>query len=287
MLLATTVLLLTASAPSAPVTSDAWIPLIDRGEIRKAKKTCEAWLKSPVALTRAEGHKCLANVELGAPGASVLRLDGDAGGGVLGQGYEIRAARRAVKHLDEALALSPQDLSIHQGRLHILESAGLDADMAKALAESAATYRGADAFDAWLAYPGELFELRRFESAVALLKVLDARYPDDHRIAGNLSAAHAMLERYREALEWALKAVRLAPDDPIDTWNLARIYDVTAQLDLAEATYLRSLKLQPPERRTETSCMYAEFVEQKRKDPKRACDLQKASRCEQTACRAP
>jgi hypothetical protein len=81
----------------------------------------------------------------------------------------------------------------------------------------------------------------------------------------------------------------LAPEDPVDTWNLARLYDFTEKLDLADQWYRKALSLESdPGKKREQSCAYARFVEKKLKDSARACKLQQAS-CpveEQTSCSA-
>ncbi len=267
------------------VTSGDWMPLIRGGEYQRARSVCEPWLASKDAGTRAEAHKCLANVELGLAGGAMVRIEADPKtGGYLGTGYDAEGAGRAVKHLDQAALLEPQDLSIHQGRLHVLMLAARYEDMARSLEESAKAYRGRDAMDAWLAYPNELFQRRQFKPAIALLLVLDRLYPDDHRVAGNLSAAYAMLEQDEEALAWASKAVKLAPDDPIDNWNLARTYDYTGKPALADAAYQKSLALQTGEQRKRSTCIYAEFVHSKKQDRQGACKLQKEAGCPTSAC---
>ncbi len=261
------------------------MPEARNGEYQKAKSLCDPWLNSENPGTKAEAHKCLANVELGFAGGAKIRIEGNKRtGGFIGAGYDEEAASRAVKHLDQAVALAPQDLSIHQGRLHALMLAARYEDMAKALEESAKLYQGRDAMHAWLAYPAELYQRRQFKPAIALLQVLDGRYPDDHRVAGNMSAVYAMLEQDAEALAWATKAVKLAPDDPIDNWNLVRIYDYMGKPALADAAYQKSLALQTGDQRKRLTCLYAAFVQSKIKDAKRACELQKEDSCPTTAC---
>lgn len=279
-------LFLALAAVAGPkVTSGDWMPLIRGGEYLKARSTCEPWLGSEDAGTRAEAHKCLANVELGLAGGAKTRIEGDRkSGGYMGPGYDEETASKAVEHLDQAVLLAPQDLSIHQGRLHVLMLAARYQDMARALEESAKLYQGRGAMDAWLAHPAELFNRRQFEAAIALLRVLDGLHPDDHRVAGNMSAAYAMLEQDEEALAWATKAVRLAPDDPIDTWNLARIHDYMGRPELADAAYQRSLALQTGEQRKRSTCVYADFVQSKLRDAKKACQLQKEAGCRTFAC---
>lgn len=274
-------LLLTADKP---VTSADWMPLVKNRDYAKAKVACEAWLNAPDAGTRAEAHKCLANVDLGAAGEHKMRIEGDKSGGFIGSGYDAEPALSAIRHLDAAVKLAPQDLSIHQGRLHVLELASMYGQMPAALKESVGLYKGKDALDAWLAYPDELFGRRQFKVAEEFLLILETRYPGDHRVAGDLAAVYGMMERDVEALGWANKAVKLAPNDPIDTWNLARIYDFTGKVELADAAYQRALSLQPPQQLAQSQCAFAEFLEKRRKDAKRACDLQRQAHCPTSAC---
>ena len=241
-----------------------WPPLIRAGNYAGAQTLCEGYLTSEDAHTKAEGHKCLANVVLAQQRTPAGSAD----------------ARKAVEHLDAALALAPQDLSVHQARLHILMAAQQWAEMEHTLEESIAVYRGPDPVSAWINYPAELFELRKFDRAVSLLRILERHYPEDHRIPGNLSAALAMLKQDDEALQAAQRAVKLAPGDPRDNWNLARIYDYTGKLDLADHAYQKALSLESnDERRAKGMCVYADFVATKLKDQERAREWQHKGRC--------
>ena len=202
-------------------------------------------------------------------------------------GFKDEAIDAALMHLDEALRLAPQDLSIHQGRLHLLEISMRHEEMAKALAESCEIYQGADALHAWLAYPDELFEGGHFRASILLLNVLDRHFPKNHEVVGNIGAAYSMLKEDDKAITYLSKAVELAPNDPIDTWNLGRLYDFTSKIQLADEWYQKSLQIDTdPERRRSNTCLYAKFVAEKLHDPKRACELQKVN-CEakeQSAC---
>jgi len=264
-----------------------WHALIDRGDKEAARKMCSPWLDSDDPLKRAEAHKCLANVEL--CGESIVSLQGnEAGGGSLGAGYKPEALEKALAHLEQALKLSPQDLSIHQGRLHLLESAGRFGEMAKALDESCTIYKGQDSLEAWLAYTAELFEAGQYHGDLALLRVLEKRYPPSHDVLGNIGAVLAVLKEDKDALGYLHKAVEMAPTDSIDNWNLAREYEFTGNVELAEEWYQKALKLDK-DRDTlrEKSCYYGGFVEKGLHDMKRACQLQKANCAEKgqwTAC---
>jgi len=265
-----------------------WQKLIGTGEIEEARTLCTDWLNSPDTLKKAEAHKCLSNVVLAGKDNQVMRLEADdVGGGVMYSGFIDAAVDESLKHLNEALRLAPQDLSIHQGRLHLLEvSVRYDA-MAKALDESCKIYKGEDAFHAWLAYPNELHEGRHYRASISLLNILDQHYPNNHEVLGNIGADYGMLKEADKAIEYLRRAVDLAPDDPIDTWNLGRMYDFTNQDQLADQWYQKALALDTDAaRRRSMACLYAQFVEKKLHDLKRACELQKAN-CEakdQTGC---
>lgn len=267
-------------------TADQWHKLIDSKNKDGARALCTSWLKSPDIHVATEAHKCLANVAL--LGNGVVSVQGnDVGGGYIGSSYTSQAVDEALLHLNEALKLSPQDLSVHEGRLHLLEVSTRYDQMAKALDESCRIYTGPDSLEDWLPYVAELFESGEFKADLELLKVLDTHYPNSHEVIGNFGAVYSMLKEDEMAISYLRRAVKLAPDDAIDTWNLARLYDFTGKTELAEQFYQKSLNLkQEPDQRRHNFCMYSEFVEKKLKDIKRACELQKAQcdAVQQTAC---
>lgn len=275
-------------APAQQEESNEWQKLIAVEKYSEARALCSAWLDSPDATRKAEAHKCLANVVLSGKDKQVVILQrDDLGGAVMQATFKDEVLNEALKHLDEGLRLAPQDLSIHQGRLHLLEVSMRYEQMATALDESCRIYKGADALQAWLAYPGELFEDNHLKASISLLKVLDQHFPNDHEVLGNLGAAYSMLKEDDKAIKYLQKAVDLAPNDPIDTWNLGRLYDFMGNVQMAEHWYQKALSLDTDaKRRRSNTCLYAKFVEQKLRDPKRACELQKEN-CEakeRTAC---
>jgi tetratricopeptide (TPR) repeat protein len=263
-----------------------WLELLNTGHCKDAEDLCTGWLTSTDKGRQVEAYKCLANAAL--CGNTAIRLEGDdAGGGTMSEDFQPEAIDKALGYLNQALKLAPQDLSIHQGRLHLLEISFRVPEMASALDESCRVYKGPHALDAWLAYTDEFFQDKRYRAALTLLEVLDRHYPDSHEVQGNMGAMHMALKEDDKALVYLLKAVELAPSDPIDTWNLAREYDFTDKTELADALYQKAIALDSDAGRRRTStCAYATFVEQKLRDAKRACELQKTA-CpvkEQTAC---
>jgi tetratricopeptide (TPR) repeat protein len=269
--------------------SDAaqWHELIKGHKCDRAQALCTGWLDSTDTMRKVEAHKCLTNCALCTDRGTVMVEGNDAGGGTLSEAPSPQALETALKHLNAALELAPQDLSVHQGRLHLLEVSFRFDDMTKALDESCTVYKGKEGVDPWLAYVQELFNDKQFHAALALLEVLDRHYPNSHEVLGNLGAVHMSLKEDEQAIPYLKKAVALAPEDPIDNWNLAREYDFTDQNALADQWYQKALALETDaDRKRQNECGYAEFVHKKLHDAKRACRLEK-SNCpadQQSAC---
>jgi tetratricopeptide (TPR) repeat protein len=80
----------------------------------------------------------------------------------------------------------------------------------------------------------------------------------------------------KNALVWLKKAVALAPNDPIDNWNLGSAYEDQGNLDSAQVCFQRSVELDDnPETRNEHGCQFADFMLRKRHDTQYACKLEK------------
>jgi len=99
-----------------------WTKLIDANKCDEANQLCTAFVNSTITVEKAEAQKCLSNVAL--CGHDLIQLQGDDnGGGTLSGGFAPEAVDQALVHLNLGIKLATQDLSIHQGRLHILEVA--------------------------------------------------------------------------------------------------------------------------------------------------------------------
>ena len=265
-----------------------WTKFCSANQCEDAKKLCTPFADSPNVADRVEAQKCLANVAL--CGHSIIQLQGDdASGGSIGGGFTPEAVDEALAHLNLGIKIAPQDLSIHMVRLHILEVAVRYSDMVKALDESCDIYKGKDALDAWMAYAPELNDLRQYQVALDFMKVLDKHYPNNPDILGNIGAFLSLLKRDSEAIPYLQKAAQLAPNYPINAWDLGRTYDYAGQIQLADTWYQKALSLDSDtERRKQSSCLYAIFVETKLHDRARACVMEKKDCDEdkQTACAA-
>ena len=266
-----------------------WGKLLDAKKPDAARALCLGWTQSKLLATRVEAEKCLANVDL-YDGQVIGLLGNDAGGGTIGEGYSTESVDNALVHLNKGIQLAPQDITIHEGRLHILEVSGRFDQMSKALDESASLYHGADALQAWLAYCGELADMGQYKAGLAFSEVLDKHYPNSHDVIGNIGGFYSMLKEFDKALPYIQRAVEMSPKDPLDTWNLGWTYYAVGNIDEANRWMSKAIEIDPegkdyPER----NCRYAEFVEKKLNDIQRACKLEKVS-CEadhQTACAKP
>lgn len=256
----------------------SWPSLLKGGKCEEARSLCTGWMTSKDTAKLVEAHKCLANVALCGNGDVVTLQANDQGGGTLASAYKPEAVDEALGHLDQALKLASQDLSIHHGRLHLLEVSFRYSDMVKALDESCSIYKGSEGVQAWLDYTSELFDDKQFRASLALLEVLDKHYPDSHDVLGNIGAMHLMLREDEQGITYLRRAADLAPKDPIDAWNFGRAYDYAEKPELADQWYRKALALDPDSaRRQQNTCIYASFVEKKLHDPKRACELQRAN----------
>jgi tetratricopeptide (TPR) repeat protein len=170
-----------------------------------------------------------------------------------------------------------------------MEVAGRYDAMIKALDESCTVYQGKDGLDAWLNYAPELMDLRQFDVGLEFMKILDKHYPNNSDVLGNIGAFLDMMKRDTEAIPYLEKAVALAPNDAINTWDLGRAYDYAGQIKEADTWYNKALPLMTdPAQKKNSLCIYAEFIENKLNDLSRACKLQRAN-CDKekrTACAA-
>ena len=266
--------------------SQDWGRLINSGQVKQARSLCEGWVSSSSLQMHVEAEKCLANVEL-AEGQHLQLSGNDVGGGSLGEGWTPEAIDKALIHLNKGIRLAPQDLSIHQGRLHVLEVSGRFDAMSKALDESIAIYKGPKAFETWMAYDFELGDAGQAKAGLQIAEVLNRHYPNNHEVIGNLGAFHSMLKQWNEALPYLKQAVTLAPNDPLDNWNLGWAYEHLNQDNDADLWMSKAIRLDPSEKQTpDSKCLYAEFVDTHLHDSLRACKLERAScaKDEQSAC---
>ncbi len=281
--------LLAAQSPRAAAASARnadparWQPLLRANKDAEALPLCQTLAASAVAAESSQGHLCLANLEL-----RTARRGATAPGSRTGVEWPEATVDAALRHLDRALAVTPEDLSIHQTRLDLLMAAGRWDALAPTIDASVRSFPG-DGMSAWLAVAATLFELDRAEECLRVARILERARPFDSRMLGITGAALALLDRDEEALSYLSRAVQASPEDPAERWNLARQLDLMGRDDEAAASYARWSELEMDEsQRARGSCIYSRFVETKRGDLARACRLQEqfCEADERSACAA-
>lgn len=276
-----------ASVAQGSASEPEWGRLLDANKPDQAQLLCEGMTHSSDLGQRVEAQKCLANVAL-CRGATTM-LAGDPSGGVLRSSYTREAADVALQHLNEGIRLAPQDISIHMGRLHVLEVTGRFDEMVKALEETLSVYKGADAMHEFLQYVPELWDMRAVPQALSFSLVLDRHFPNEHEIIGNIGALYNALGDQERALPYLRRAVELDPKDAMDAWNLGWALKAMNRNQEADLWMRKSMQLHPDATGMEDrACLYARFVETNLKQRERACALERKS-CEkeqQTACAA-
>lgn len=268
-----------ALASTASTAAAQWEKLIEANRIAQASRLCTAWIRSSGHEKQVEAQKCLANVALAR--GSQLSLEGnEVGGGTLGTGYTTEAVDEALVHLNEGIRLAPQDVSLHEGRLHVLEVAGRYDEMAKALDQSITIYKGPGTPNIWLAYAAELAEAGEPTAGLKISEVLLKHYPNNSDVIGNVGAFYDMRKQWDKGLPYLRRAVELNPADAIDSWNLGWALDQTNQIDEADEWMSKSLQLKSdPNDLNERKCLYGQFLATKRNDLPKGCALVRSS-CE-------
>ncbi|HXU00486.1 MAG TPA: hypothetical protein VN903_05810 [Polyangia bacterium] len=249
----------TPGADDPVAAAKRWRALTRAKKANDARSLCTPWLAAASKPLAVEGHKCLAQVEL--IDSFKLRLEDTKEEAILGAGYAGTGVDRAIDHLTKAIALAPEDLSLHLGRLHIAINSPRAADAPQLLADSLERYRGPDATDDWLSYAQELRLRRHPDVGLEYVRVLEKRYPRDHRVVGAVGTFLIALKRDDEGLPYLRRAVELAPDDAIDTWNLGRFHEKHGNPTSAEPLYRRAVSLEKdPARRQDMACNLARFL---------------------------
>lgn len=265
-----------------------WQKLVDKKDCEGAKKLCAGFVSSKITAEQIEAQKCLANAALCGQGMMLVQGD-NAGSGVQRPSFMPAAIDQSLAHLNLALKLAPQDVSLHKGRLRVLEMGARFPEMIKALDESCKIYKGKDAPGTWLGFSTELADLREYQTGLEYMRVLDKHYPNSADILGNIGGFLFWLKKPAEAIPYLQKAVVLDPKDEASAWNLARSYDLSDSPVKAEEWYERALKLQTdPAQRKESTCLYAQFLEKQVQQFARACPMEKENcpAAKQTACGA-
>ena len=256
---------------------DLWVPLVTTGRNDEANALCSSWLKKEDVGQHAEAHKCLANIAIAEsrrtapptlePGATNMRP-------VIAQ----KGVDRAVRHYDLAIEATPLDSDAHLGRMDILILAARYREANDALEQTLTAFSSRSELNTWFKLLGRFQRLGAYSEGLGFLKIIEKHHPLDHRVLSNLGAYYAIMGDHDQAIAHSKRAVSLSPDNPINKWNLARMYDYRGDLRNADTAYQEALALfagADPD----ASCDYADFLVDRLHDSERACKYAQ-SNCE-------
>lgn len=246
-----------------------WVPLLTSGSIDEAKAICESWLDEPDRGHHAEAHKCLANVTISVSRTELSGLPENAQG-LVRSPISSEGVEGAIRHYDAAIAATPLDADAHLGRIDVMIVAGRYREANSALDSSLAAFASRALLDNWFKLLGRFQRANAIEAGLDYLKVIERHHPLDHRVISNLGAYYAIAGQYEDALAYSKRAVTINPDDPINKWNLGRVYDQQGQLEAAEQNYLEALALFGATD-AKAHCDYAHFLATRIGDADRAC----------------
>ncbi|MDH5446835.1 MAG: hypothetical protein OEY52_14895 [Gammaproteobacteria bacterium] len=255
-----------------------WMALLQNNQIEEATKLCKSLETSADPVDKASAYKCYANLAI--MGKDVIIVEGnDVGGGMLRGGYRGKPLEQALIYLNKAIVLTPKDESIHQGRMHILLESGLYQKALEALKDSINVINSKEHLELWLNYTPYYFNAGQHKAGIEFTKVLKDKFGEDHRLHANLGAFYSMINEDRDAIDNMEKAIKINPSSPLNTWNLARLYDYTGKLDKADLMYEKALSLKAGPFDTDLeprmNCLYSEFLFKKRNNKTKACAYHK------------
>ena len=244
--------------------------LIAKNELDAADRICQSWIERRNVLAQAEGYKCSANVfvsraqDAGDPEmVSTARQRLAVGATAAEPRFSGPAIEQAIDQLDQAAALNPADLSIHQGRLFLVLGSG---DYARAAVCLDASLRGLPNAPAstWLAYLNS-FPRARASEAVEFARLLAEHYPQEADAHVALGAWLDVTGNEKEAREHLQQALKLDPNNAMAHWRLGEVLEQFNDAEAARKEYRLSAKRDgelAEERRSELAQRTGDVVEE-------------------------
>ncbi len=272
------VLVLLASSIARAGDRDDFTALLESGERARRKVECERLVAQRDVEQRVRGHVCLAELATRSANRVAAPVRDPSGATFLREASEGPAVDTALEHLTAAIRLKPARLELHRDRLALLVRALRFEALPSAMGESISLVpkpQQRQLLSACL-LPAmyQLAEEQRWDDALAVGRVLEKAYPDDHRVVANVGGILMQLGRDGEAAPYLERSVALAPKDPVNRWNLAQYHVRRGKLQDADREFATAVSLAKPAERADYGCRHAAFVEQMLHDAKRACALQ-------------
>lgn len=289
ILTATVVVALSFSATSAHSVDyiNDWIPLIEGKDFERASELCTEWTEKEERLARTEGYKCLANVEYQQTKVNPHFQQDHTGGGMLRSGVGRGSIDKALTYLDKAAEITPEDLSIHVGRIAFAISGARFDRVPSYLKKALVVYDtlNEDMVNLWLETLYPLFEAKRYEIAFECLTILHSKgkgaYPGSYKVVSGIGALYIKLEQEIEGRNFIEGFLKEQKTDGEAHFVAARFYETVEDFTLAEVKYKKAIELFSDEvkgkgyeaLKEQVSCAYAELLIAKLGRAEEACAL--------------
>ena len=253
--------------------ANQWRNLIKNNKVGRAKLLCENWLSAKNTLAYVQAHRCLAKVESIAAIRIYQRKDG---AGERGE----RPAKRILeqrlknvfKYMDIVMKNAPSDLSLYMDRIDLLNSLGRHQEALDYLDETIAITKKTSSLDYWLRIVDKLDKEERYALALKYLSVLDKHYLGDYKIVAKIASVLMSKGDEINAVVYLRKAAAMAPHDPMNYILLARYYELTGKIALAEKNYMRAMNLKSTKAQR---CEYGLFLRRFDRKMIEGCKLQR------------
>ncbi|HEX19635.1 MAG TPA: hypothetical protein ENG78_02280 [Acidiferrobacteraceae bacterium] len=253
--------------------ANQWRDLIKNNKVGRAKLLCKNWLSAKNTLAYVQAHRCLAKVESIAAIRIYQRKDG---AGERGERPAKRVLEQRLKnvfqHMDVVMKNAPNDLGLYMDRVNLLNTLGRHQEALDYLDETIAIIKKAISLDHWLRVVDKLDKEERYELALKYLSVLDKHYPGDYKIVAKTASVLMSKGDEINAVVYLRKAAAMAPRDPMNYILLARYYELTGKIALAEKNYMRAMNLKSTKAQR---CEYGLFLRRFDRKMIEGCKLQR------------
>lgn len=253
--------------------ANQWRGLIKNNKVGRAELLCKNWLSAKNTLAYVQAHRCLAKVESIAAIHIYQRKDetGERGEKPAKEILE-QHLKKAFKYMDIVMKNAPNDLGLYRDRIDLLNALGRHQEALDYLDETIVIIKKTSSLDYWLRIVDKLDKEERYALALKYLSVLDNHYPGDYKIVAKIASVLMSKGDEIGAIVYLRKAAVMSPRDPMNYIFLARNYELTGKITLAEKNYMRAMSLKS----TKTQrCEYGLFLRRYGRKMVEGCKLQR------------
>lgn len=253
--------------------ANQWRSLIKNDKFSRAEMLCKNWLSAKNTMAYVQAHRCLAKVE-SIKAIQIYQRKNEAGEQGEKPAKQIleQHLKRAFKHMDIVMKNAPNDLGLYRDRINLLNALGRQRQALDYLDETIVFIKKTSTLDHWLRIVDKLDKEKRYVLALKYLSVLDKHYHGDYKIIAKIASVLMSKGDEIGAIVYLRKAAVMSPRDPMNYIFLARNYELTGKIVLAEKNYMRVMDLRP----TKTQrCEYGLFLRRYNRKFIEGCKLQR------------